>query len=172
MSKQKKYSTAIAILFLGAIALNTNSAAIASTLTSNTTPQSERQGSEYLISQRCEYWEVTASSVYMRANNSKTAKIIDTLERIIPDIRDRIVLELIGTPLTHTYYLRRHHGTYGSAIVAGKVMFPGTHAPIPRLYRVGDSTMPGIGVPAVAASGILCANTLVTPQETAKLLDS
>jgi hypothetical protein len=30
--------------------------------------------------------------------------------------------------------------------------------------------MPGIGVPAVAASGILCANTLVTPQETAKLL--
>jgi hypothetical protein len=30
--------------------------------------------------------------------------------------------------------------------------------------------MPGIGVPAVAASGILCANTLVTPQQTAQLL--
>lgn len=109
---------------------------------------------------------------YIERKKERSQSLFDALERIIPDIRDRIVLELIGTPLTHAYYLRRHHGTYGPAIVAGKGMFPGTHTPIPGLYRVGDSTMPGIGVPAVAASGILCANTLVTPQETAKLLDS
>jgi phytoene dehydrogenase-like protein len=40
------------------------------------------------------------------------------------------------------------------------------------LYRVGDSTMPGIGVPAVAASGILCANSLVSVQEMAELLEN
>jgi phytoene dehydrogenase-like protein len=49
-------------------------------------------------------------------------------------------------------------------------MFPGCQTPISGLYRVGDSTMPGIGVPAVAASGILCANTLVTLQQTSELL--
>jgi phytoene dehydrogenase-like protein len=92
------------------------------------------------------------------------------LERVIPDIRQRIVLELIGTPLTHSYYLRRERGTYGPAIAAGKGMFPGYQTPIAGLYRVGDSTMPGIGVPAVAASGILCANTLVMPQQTSELL--
>lgn len=82
------------------------------------------------------------------------------LEKIIPDLRDRIVVELIGTPLTHSHYLRRYKGTYGPAIAAGKGTFPSIYTPIPGLYRTGDSTMPGIGVPAVAASGILCANTL------------
>ncbi len=38
-------------------------------------------------------------------------------------------------------------------------MFPSTT--LISVYIVGDSTIPGIGVPAVAASGILCANTLV-----------
>ncbi|MFM7424169.1 MAG: phytoene desaturase family protein [Elainella sp.] len=91
------------------------------------------------------------------------------LERVIPDIRQRIALELIGTPLTHARYLRRHQGSYGPAIPAGQ-MFPSCHTPIAGLYRVGDSTMPGIGVPAVAGSGILCANTLVKPEATAQLL--
>ena len=92
------------------------------------------------------------------------------LERVIPDLRQRITLELIGTPLTHAAYLRRHHGSYGPAIAAGQGRFPSCQTPIAGLYRVGDSTLPGIGVPAVAASGILCANTLVKSDETAQLL--
>ncbi|MBD1832411.1 FAD-dependent oxidoreductase [Cyanobacteria bacterium FACHB-472] len=107
---------------------------------------------------------------YEERKKERSQSLLGALERVIPDIRDRIVLELIGTPLTHAYYLRRYQGTYGPAIASGKGTFPGTQTPISGLYRVGDSTMPGIGVPAVAASGILCANTLVTPQETAKLL--
>jgi phytoene dehydrogenase-like protein len=83
------------------------------------------------------------------------------LERVIPDVRERVVLELVGTPLTHAGYLRRYRGTYGPGIAAGKGMFPSMFTPVKGLYRVGDSTLPGIGVPAVAASGILCANTLV-----------
>lgn len=107
---------------------------------------------------------------YEEKKRVRSQPLFRALERIIPDIRQRIVLELIGTPLTHAYYLRRYQGTYGPAIAAGKGMFPSCHTPIPGLYRVGDSTMPGIGVPAVAASGILCANTLVTPQQTSELL--
>jgi hypothetical protein len=37
----------------------------------------------------------------------------------------------------------------------------GPTTPIPGLYACGDSTFPGIGLPAVAASGAICANTLV-----------
>ncbi|HEY9667650.1 MAG TPA: NAD(P)/FAD-dependent oxidoreductase [Coleofasciculaceae cyanobacterium] len=107
---------------------------------------------------------------YEVRKKERSQPLFSALERVIPDIRDRIVLELIGTPLTHAYYLRRHQGTYGPAIAAGKGMFPSCHTPISGLHRVGDSTMPGIGVPAVAASGILCANTLVTPQKTSELL--
>ncbi|KAF3885307.1 MULTISPECIES: phytoene desaturase family protein [Nostocales] len=113
-------------------------------------------------------WERNDS--YEQNKQSKAQALYRALERIIPNIRERVVLELIGTPLTHAYYLRRYRGTYGPAIEAGKGMFPGPQTPIPGLYRVGDSTMPGIGVPAVAASGILCANTLVMPRQTQELL--
>jgi carotene isomerase len=98
---------------------------------------------------------------YEAKKHQKAQILYRALERVIPDIKERVVLELIGTPLTHAHYLRRYQGTYGPAIAAGKGMFPTTHTPISGLYRVGDSTMPGIGVPAVAASGILCANSLV-----------
>ncbi|ARV58713.1 all-trans-retinol 13,14-reductase [Nostocales cyanobacterium HT-58-2] len=98
---------------------------------------------------------------YEQKKRDKAQTLYRALERIIPDIRERVVLELIGTPLTHAHYLRRYQGTYGPAIEAGQAMFPGPHTPIRGLYRVGDSTTPGIGVPAVAASGILCANTLL-----------
>ncbi len=107
-------------------------------------------------------WE--RSDRYEQHKREKAEPLFRALERVIPDIRQRIVLELIGTPLTHAHYLRRHQGTYGPAIAAGQGTFPSCQTPIPGLYRVGDSTMPGIGVPAVAASGILCANTLVSTE--------
>lgn len=97
---------------------------------------------------------------YETRKRQQAEPLFRALERVIPDLRGRIVLELIGTPLTHAHYLRRYQGTYGPAIAAGKGMFPSCHTPISGLYRVGDSTLPGIGVPAVAASGILCANSL------------
>jgi carotene isomerase len=102
-------------------------------------------------------------SGYARKKQERSQSLYEALEKVIPDIRERATLELIGTPLTHAHFLRRDRGTYGSALAAGKEMFPSCHTPIRGLYRVGDSTMPGIGVPAVAISGTICANTLVEP---------
>ena len=113
----------------------------------------------------------TRDDAYTSRKQEKAQPLFAALETVIPDLRDRITLELIGTPLTHAHYLRRYQGTYGPAIAAGQGMFPSNKTPIVGLYRVGDSTVPGIGVPAVAASGILCANSLVNPQQTVELLD-
>jgi len=113
-------------------------------------------------------WERNAQ--YGAQKQARVASLYRAVERVIPDWRDRQVVERIGTPLTHARYLRRYRGTYGPAIAAGQGQFPSCKTPIRGLFRVGDSTLPGIGVPAVAASGILCANTLVSPQQTAELL--
>lgn len=107
---------------------------------------------------------------YEQRKRQRAEPLYRALERIIPDVRSRVALELIGTPLTHQRYLRRYRGTYGPAIAAGQGVFPGSATPIAGLYRVGDSTRPGIGVPAVAASGILCANSLVSPAQVSALL--
>jgi carotene isomerase len=115
-------------------------------------------------------WPSLSKADYAQRKRDRAQGLYRALERVIPDIRDRVVLELIGTPLTHARFLRRYQGTYGPAIAADQGLFPSTHTPIPGLYRVGDSTLPGIGIPAVTASGILCANTLVSSSQTAALL--
>lgn len=114
-------------------------------------------------------WERDAG--YDAKKRDRAERLYRALEKVIPDVRSRVALELIGTPLTHARFLRRHRGTYGPAIDARTGLFPSGNTPIPGLYRVGDSTLPGIGVPAVAASGILCANALVAPSQVWELLD-
>lgn len=86
--------------------------------------------------------------------------------------REKCEVSLVGTPLTHQRFLRRNRGTYGPAIEAGKGTFPGHSTPIPQLMCCGDSTFPGIGVPAVAASGAIVANSLVTVSKHSELLDA
>lgn len=115
-------------------------------------------------------WQRDAT--YTDRKQAKAEALYRAVERVIPDLRSRLVLNLIGTPLTHQRFLRRHQGTYGPAIAVGQGLFPGYSTPISGLFRVGDSTLPGIGIPAVAASGILCANTRVPPSQTNALLDS
>jgi phytoene dehydrogenase-like protein len=93
------------------------------------------------------------------------------LERIIPDIRSRCEVTLVGTPLTHERFLRRHRGSYGPAIKAGVSLFPGPSTPLPGLMCCGDSTFPGIGLPAVAASGMITANTLAPVKKHLAMLE-
>ena len=67
---------------------------------------------------------------------------------------------------------RRYKGTYGPALAAGgSVAFPGQTTPIKNFLRCGDSTNPGIGVPAVAASGAMAANAILSLSEHWRLLD-
>ncbi|XP_004986129.1 prolycopene isomerase, chloroplastic [Setaria italica] len=86
--------------------------------------------------------------------------------------REKCDVKLVGTPLTHKRFLRRNRGTYGPAIKAGEATFPGQATPIPQIFCCGDSTFPGIGVPAVAASGAIVANTLVSVSQHSELLDA
>ncbi|ESA35799.1 carotene isomerase [Leptolyngbya sp. Heron Island J] len=100
------------------------------------------------------------SAEYAQLKQQRSQVMWQALERIIPDIRSRCDVTLVGTPLTHGRFLRRHHGSYGPAIRAGQGVFPGPRTPVQNLWCCGDSTFPGIGLPAVAASGMVLANTL------------
>ena len=110
------------------------------------------------------------SDAYKQQKQERAEIMWQGLERVIPDIRDRAELSLIGTPLTHQRYLRRHHGTYGPAHQAGKALFPGSTTPLSGLLCCGDSTFPGIGIPAVAASGAIAANTIAPLQKHLEVL--
>jgi phytoene dehydrogenase-like protein len=110
------------------------------------------------------------SEEYARQKQARAEVMWQALERIIPDVRSRCDVTLIGTPLTHERYLRRYRGSYGPAIRAGEGFFPGSGTPLPGLLCCGDSTFPGIGLPAVAASGMIAANTLAPVQKHLEML--
>jgi phytoene dehydrogenase-like protein len=98
---------------------------------------------------------------YAALKEERSQVLWRAVERVIPDIRDRVEVEMVGTPHTHARFLRRAGGSYGPAYRAGQQVFPFGTTPIVDLLCCGDYTQPGIGLPAVAASGIIAANTLV-----------
>ncbi|BAZ44035.1 amine oxidase [Chondrocystis sp. NIES-4102] len=100
------------------------------------------------------------SQAYAQLKQERSQVMWQALERIIPDLRSRCEVTLVGTPLTHERYLRRHHGSYGPAIAASQGLFPGSTTPLNGFFCCGDSTFPGIGLPPVAASGAIAANTI------------
>mmetsp|Transcript_17619 Transcript_17619/g.31805 ORF Transcript_17619/g.31805 Transcript_17619/m.31805 type:complete len:204 (-) Transcript_17619:58-669(-) len=114
------------------------------------------------------------SDEYKKLKEERSAHLWTVLEKIIPDIRIRAKVVQVGTPLTHKRFLRRHMGSYGPAIEAGKGSFPFPGTPVKGLLVCGDSCFPGIGVPAVSGSGLLTANSVsfdsIIPQM--KMLES
>lgn len=114
------------------------------------------------------------SEEYKRLKDERSEVMWKAVERALGPTfsRDKCEIKLVGTPLTHERFLRRNQGTYGPAIQAGKGIFPGSATPIPQLFCCGDSTFPGIGIPAVAASGLIAANSLVSVGEHVRLLEA
>ena len=82
------------------------------------------------------------------------------LDISIDEIKRRSDIALVGTPLTHERFNRRYKGTYGSSW-GSMISTPVT--PLKSLYLAGDSVFPGIGIPAVALSGAIAANTMINP---------
>ena len=108
---------------------------------------------------------------YLALKEERAEVMWQALERVIPDIRRRCEVTLVGTPLTHARFLRRDRGSYGPAIPAGSLsFFPGPKTPLPGLLCCGDSTFPGIGLPAVAASGAIAANTIAPVEKHLEML--
>ncbi len=98
------------------------------------------------------------SSTYDALKDARVIPLWRAIESIIPDARNRTVLALIGSPLTHERFLRRPYGTYGAAFE--DCLIDGS-TPISNLILAGDGVFPGIGIPAVALSGASAANGMV-----------
>ena len=64
-------------------------------------------------------------------------------------------------PLTHQRFLNTENGSYGLALSPAQGLSPGNETLIKKLLICGASTFPGIGIPAVAASGALAANRIL-----------
>ena len=74
----------------------------------------------------------------------------------------------VGTPLTHRRFSRRPFGAYGPGVAEDGTVWNLLQAGelgVPGVLLAGDTCFPGIGVPGVAASGTIAANTAVGVRE-------
>ena len=109
-------------------------------------------------------WEgFDRTSAEYKAKKAEAAEVLwQAVEKQIPDVRERAKIQLIGTPLTHERFLRRDGGTYGPFLRATDGQLPGQRTSCDGFLVCGDSTFPGIGMPAVAASGMIAAHTVLS----------
>ena len=108
------------------------------------------------------------SSTYNALKDARGEALWRAIESIIPDARERTVLAMLGSPLTHERYLRRPSGSYGAAF---EDCLKDGSTPITNLMLAGDGVFPGIGIPAVALSGASAANGMVKVIEQWQCLD-
>ena len=122
-----------------------------------------------------EPWEIWENlnpnqSTYKNLKEERCLIFLKSLRKIIPDIEERIEIKLLGTPLTHNKYTNTYCGSYGPALSAAKGLFPGCKTPVKNLITCGASTFPGIGIPAVSASGAYAAEKIIGKKEYKNLL--
>jgi phytoene dehydrogenase-like protein len=108
------------------------------------------------------------SPEYTELKETRAQVLWRAVESIVPDVRQRTLLHLIGSPLTHERFLRRPRGTYGSAT---EDYLKDGSTPIKNLVLASDGVFPGIGVPSVAIAGASAANSLVGVLEQWQILD-
>ncbi len=112
------------------------------------------------------------SQAYERLKAERCSVFAHVLDPLIPDWRDRLVIERYGTPLTHRHYLRVHQGSYGPAWPADRGPFPGGQTPLEGLVLCGAGVFPGIGIPPVAVSGAMAAHGFVGAKQQRERLES
>lgn len=100
------------------------------------------------------------SKAYRVLKEERSQVLWRAVESIIPNARKRVIVDMVGSPLTHERFLRRPKGTYGSA--TEDYLSDGS-TPFSSLVLCGDGVFPGIGIPAVALSGASAANALINP---------
>ena len=113
---------------------------------------------------------------YRELRDVKAEVLWKAVECVIPDVRERAQrkgsIALVGTPLTHRRYNQRFRGTYGPGPGPDEDLWKlaGANTKIKKLLACGDTCFPGIGLPGVAASGTIAANTLATVGQQSALM--
>jgi phytoene dehydrogenase-like protein len=111
------------------------------------------------------------SEAYYKLKEKETNRILDDLEKYLPNLRKNIISMQVGTPATIERFTLRDFGSIGGpkqAIGQHLTKRPKAKSEFKNLFFVGDSTTMGEGVLSTTLSGVGGAN-MVLKQEGKKI---
>ena len=112
-----------------------------------------------LQEQEFEYWKklkATSSADYQQAKNNLAAKVIEEIEIVYPEIKGKIELLDVATPLTLQRYCHSYKGAYLSFCAMNEVRREnhiGTIFEVNNLYLAGQWALQDGGLPMAAVAG-------------------
>ena len=108
-----------------------------------------------------DFWnKAKEAGLYQQEKQDVVDRFIEVLSGVIPEIRDKVTVTDMATPLTYERYCDTFEGSYMSSWPARKALF---HAPIRYkrgLYFAGQRTLYSGGLPPAAQSGRIAAQAL------------
>ncbi len=94
-----------------------------------------------------EWWRLRETPGLKQAYDDRVAeyteRLLDLAERAVPGLRQRIRLQLHGTPVTFQFYTRRHRGGVGGFPFTSVFAARGPWTGLRNAWLVGDSIFPG-----------------------------
>lgn len=102
--------------------------------------------------------------VYRERKNALAARLLETAERVIPGLRERIDWQEAASPLTQERFTRSTGGTSYGIEFATDQMGPlriGPETDVAGLYLCGASTPSGHGIGSVLRSGVVAAGAVL-----------
>ena len=98
---------------------------------------------------------------YIEKKGELTGELIKRVEKVIPGLSEKIIVQDAATPRTLERYTLMPKGAMYSFDQSIEIKGPYFKTPVKGLYLVGASTFPGGGVEATVISGIICANDIL-----------
>ena len=131
-------------------------------ITNTTQPLVPQGKSSIAVIDRANYHDYPERGTpeYKQKKQEVSDKLIDKLEKYIPDIRQHIIYQEAATPKTFERYVSVPEGAIYVFDQSPKTKRPCFKTPVKGLYLAGASVFPGGGVPSAVISGINAANDI------------
>ncbi|MBD3229778.1 MAG: NAD(P)-binding protein [Candidatus Lokiarchaeota archaeon] len=104
------------------------------------------------------------SEEYYDLKEKEAERVLDALEKYLPNLKDNIIWKEVATPSTIERFTMREYGSIGGpkqAIGQHLLKRPGAKSDFKNLYYVGDSTTMGEGVVSTTQSAIGAVNLIL-----------
>lgn len=102
----------------------------------------------------------TRGERYCEIKEEAAACLIDSVEKIVPELSQHIVCKDVATPLSYERFTMNSEGASGWLPLPGDKM-RSQRTPIRNLFQAGQWTYPGAGVPTVMSSGRAAADLVL-----------